>query len=200
MEMYTLENRRQKRNRRKFDTTQSDDTLGMENSCMKSPNVVPNDYNYFGGSLSSLQKMRSFEKLQDHEFNEPGYVSDSSLPSVRQSLARSRHHEREDNEGTPLLSHHHSHHLSASELERAEQSLTVDDDGNEDNVELTPARRRIKTFKKYGIQIKIAILFAIMLASVVSSYASWLTYPGTVFCLWELKKNSLTTKDYFKVV
>jgi len=84
---------------------------------VKSPNVVSNDYNYFGSSLSPPQKMHLFERLQDHEFNEPRYVSDTSLPSVRQSMARSRHHKREDNEETPLLSHQHSHHLSASELE-----------------------------------------------------------------------------------
>lgn len=144
-EMHTLENRRHYQP----DTMQNDEIVEMEDAGVKSSNVDSKDYDYFSGSLSP--------KLQVDGSNETGY---NSLPSLRQSLARSRHHKREDNEGTPLLSHQHSHHYS--------NKLDVGDD-NEDNIlELTSARKRRHAFKKYGIQIKIAILFAIMLASVVS--------------------------------
>ena len=105
--------------------------------------------------------MRSFEKLEVEGFDDGGNLSDSSLPSARQSLARSRHPDVDMHEGTPLLSRQHS----TTDLDRIEQAL---DDDEDDIVELTPGSKRKHAIKKYWIQIKISILFVIMLASVVS--------------------------------
>lgn len=158
-EMHTLDNRRQRRYRRQGpNNAQSDEIEEMEKTNVSIS--ASTDFNYLG-SLSPLQrrhKMRSFEKLEVAGFDEVGHLSDSSLPSVRQSLARSRHYEREIHEGTPLL----NSQQSATDVEQAEQTL------DEDIVEQTDKSRRKYAIRKYGIQLKIAILFVIMLASVVS--------------------------------
>ena len=163
-EMHLLDNRRLNPSRRQPDSAQNDDTDDMEQLHPTSPTVASTDFNYLG-SLSPLQrrhKMRSYEKLDAEVFTEGGYLSDSSLPSVRQSLARSRHLESDMHERTPLLSRQHS----VADLEQVEQVL---DDEEEDNiVEQTPQSKRKHALKKYGVQLKITILFAILLASVVS--------------------------------
>jgi len=94
-----------------------------------------------------------------------GYDSDGSLPSARQSLARGcRHQGWEATEETSLLNSHQNSN-------KLEQSLDVVDDDDDDIVELTRSNRVRHVFKnytrKYGTRIKIIILFAIMLASVV---------------------------------
>ena len=159
-----LDNRRQRASRHQPNSAQTDDTDDMDNSNRTSPAVASTDFNYLG-SLSPLQKkhkMRSYEKLEVQGFTDDGNLSDSSLPSARQSLARSRHPEIDMHEGTPLLSRQHS----TTDLERVEQ--TLDDDDEDDIVEQTPRGKRKHAIKKYGTQIKISILFLIMLASVVS--------------------------------
>ena len=164
-EMHLFDNRRQRASRRQPDSAQSDDAENMENpSFISSPTIASTDFNYFG-SLSSLEKRhktRSFEKLDAEGFNEGGYLSDSSLPSVRQSLARSRHLEKDLHEGTPLLSRQHS----IADLERVEQALDGEED--DDDIVQTLRSKRKHAIKKYGVQIKITILCVIMLASVVS--------------------------------
>jgi len=98
-----------------------------------------------------------------------GYDSDGSLPSVRQALARShRHQEWEATEETSLINSHQNSN-------KLEQSLNFDnDDDDDDIVELTHSNRIRHVFKnytrKYGTRIKIIILFAIMLASVVRHF------------------------------
>lgn len=158
-----MDNRRQRGSRRRqSNSAQSDDTDDMDDPATSSA-VASTDFNFLG-SLSPLQKkhkMRSFEKLEVEGFDDGGNLSDSSLPSARQSLARSRHPDVDIHEGTPLLSRQHS----TTDLQRVEQAL----DGEEDDVvELTPRNKRKHAIKKYGTQIKISILFIIMLASVVS--------------------------------
>lgn len=162
-EMHSLENRRQRRNRRQPDTTHSD-IVEMEDTSVKSAGVASTGFIHLN-SLSPLQKkhkMRSFERLVPEGFDENGYVSDSCLPSVRQSLAMSRQYEREISEGTPLL----GSQQSIADLERVEQSLTGNNE-DDDLVEYTSRGKKKRAIKKLGIQIKILILFAIMLASVV---------------------------------
>ena len=163
-EMRMFDNRRQKASRRQPDSAQSDDAENMEDLNVTSSPIASTDFNYFH-SLSPLQnghlKTRSFEKLDAEGFNGGGYLSDSSLPSVRQSLARSRHLDIDIHEGTPLLSRQHS----VANLERIEQALEGEGD---DNIVQTPGSKRKHAIKKYGMQIKITILCAIMLASVVS--------------------------------
>ena len=163
-EMHTLDTRRQRKSHRQPNTAQNDDILEMDNANIESPTVASTEFSYLG-PLSPLQrrhKARSFEKLEVEGYDEVGYLSDSCLPSVRQSLARSRHFERDINEGTPLLSRQHS----IADLERVEQAL--DDDNEDIIIGDMPRSRRRQTIKKYGKQIKIAILFAVMLASIVS--------------------------------
>ena len=161
-EMQTLENRRQRRNRRQLYAAESDCAEEMTDVQAESPTVASTGFDYLG-SLSPSQKkhkFRSFEKLEIEGFDEAGHLSDSSLPSMRQSFARSRHLEKDLNEETPLLSPEHS----VTNLDVIEQNL---DDDKPINIEQMPRSKRIK---KYGRQLKIAVLFAIMLASVVSNY------------------------------
>lgn len=163
-EMHSLDNRRQRRNRRQLNTAESNDTEEMVDAHAESPMVASTGFDYLG-SLSPSQKkhkFRSFEKLEVEGFDEAGYLSDSSLPSMRQSLARNKHLERDMNEETPLLSPEHS----ITDLDMVEQNL---DDDDEPSIMGQIPRSRRKEIKKYGKQIKIAVLFAIMLASVVSN-------------------------------
>ena len=162
-EMHSLD-RRKRASRRQPNSAQSDETDDMDYPNATSPTVASADFNYLG-SLSPLQrkhKIRSFEKLEVEGFNDGGNLSDSNLPSVRQSLARSRHPEIDIHEGTPLLSRQHS----TTDLERVEQ--TLDDEDEDGIVEQTPRSIRKHAIKKYGTQIKVSILFIVMLASVVS--------------------------------
>ena len=159
-EMQTLENRRQRRNRRQPYAAESDGAEEMVDAQAESPTVASTGFDYFS-SLSPSQKrhkFRSFEKLEVEGFDEAGHLSDSSLPSMRQSFARSRHLEKDLNEETPLLSPEHS----VTDLDIIEQNL--DDDKPVIMGEM-PRSRRIK---RYGKQLKIVVLFAIMLASIVS--------------------------------
>lgn len=179
-EMQNLEKRRKKKSGRRPNAAQNDDGDDMDDANLISQNVASTDF----GALSPLQKrhrIRSFERIEVGGFNEAGYLSDSSLPSVRQSLAR--HYERDINESTPLLSRQHS----TTELEQTEQSLVDDDDDDDKDVTVvqTPQGRRRHMIKKYGKQIKIAILFVITLASVVrhsvgvNSHPLYIYFPTT---------------------
>ena len=178
-EMHTLENRRQRRNGRHPNSAQSDDTDdNMEDAPVTSASTE-------FGLMSPLQrkhKIRSFEKLDVEGFNEVGYLSDSSLPSVRQSIARQQ--EREITESTPLLSNQHSLRGSLADLERTEQLLDDDDDDdNQGDVTVqTPKIQRKQAIKKYGKQIKIAVLFVILLASVVRHFRIVLNKLYSIYC------------------
>lgn len=117
-------------------------------------------------SRRPMQRGRSYERLTvtDAIFpDQTGYVSDSSLPSERQSIARRQDFPNESDETTPLIQQH-------SPTEGIEEMEKVYDENN-DIVSFSSnkiAEKRKHLLVRYGKYSKVIILFLIMSAAVVS--------------------------------
>ena len=120
----------------------------------------------FNSVLPRLQRGRSYERLTatDSIFqDQTGYLSDSSLPSERQSIARRHDFPNESDETTPLIQQH-------SPTEGIEEMEKVLDDN--ETVSFSSSKqgqKRKHLIVRYGKHFKVIVLFLIMLASVVSS-------------------------------
>jgi len=160
-EMHTFGNGKQKLRHHPPATVYSEE---MEDIRVTSTGPLTTSFNRV---LPPLQRGRSYEILTatDSMFqDQTGYLSDSSLPSDRQSIARRQDFLNESNETTPLIQQH-------SPTEGIEEMEKVLDDDNE-TVSFSSSKhgqKKKKIIVRYGKRVKVIMLFLIMLTSVVSS-------------------------------
>ena len=166
-EMHTFSNRKQKVRHRPPATAHSEDMEELRVASTEFPKTTSfNSPNF--SVLSSLHRGRSYERLTtahaDSIFQEQtGYLSDSSLPSERQSIARRQDFPHESNETTPLI----QQHSPTASIEGMEK--VIDEDNETVSFSSSKHAQKQRLLVRIRKHSKVIILFLIMLASVVSS-------------------------------